>query len=119
MLKVLGRVQIDVGQRHIRLEVRIPRGRVAHPSRQLSVALPVQTTQQLGDHAVKPPAHPWISEQPWPGNRSEVVDDMERSGRGFERARERTAEAIGQSAEDPYEKQKPDDDQIAEEHVEQ
>src|ERR1035437_243046 len=76
-------------------------------------------TYERVDHPVEPLTHPLVPEQPWPAYRSVVVDDVEWLGGGFERTRERTADAVGQPTEDPYEYQEPHDDQVAEEHVEQ
>src|ERR1035437_2682486 len=76
-------------------------------------------TYERVDHPVEPLTHPLVPEQPWPAYRSVVVDDVEWLGGGFERTRERTADAVGQPAEDPYQNQQPHDDQVAEEHVEQ
>src|SRR5664279_1974453 len=81
VLEVLGRVPIDVCQGHVCLEVGIPGGRVAHSPRHLRVTLPIQMTQQLGDHPIEPPSHPRVPEQPWPCDGTEVVDDVERPGR--------------------------------------
>ena len=104
MLDVLGLVPIDVFQRHVRPEVRIARRRVAHPPRKFRVTLPVYVTQQLVD-TWSNRRSPRVPMQTLPANRSEVVDDMEGLAEAFERARERTADAVGQSAEDPYENQ--------------
>src|ERR1035437_7851885 len=76
-------------------------------------------TYERVDHPVEPLTHPLVPEQPLPAYRSVLVDDREWLGGGFERPRERTAEAVRQPTEDPYEYQEPHDDQVAEEHVEQ
>src|ERR1035437_6634001 len=76
-------------------------------------------TYERVDHPVEPLTHPLVPEQPWPAYRSVVVDDVEWLGGGFERTRERSAEAVRRPTEDPYEYQEPHDDQVAEEHVEQ
>src|SRR5450631_144055 len=69
--------------------------------------------------SLEPTPQPRVPEHPWPDYRSDVVDGVERSGRGLKQAREHTADAVGQPAKDPNEYQQSDDDQVAEEHVEQ